>query len=108
MAAQVPYVFYYYFRIEFLTCFSHAADVKYSGKDTSHKKYDTWVCNVALVPRIWQLPEHRHESRKEVSYDPGQLTGKVKLFHVFPGFFSCGFYSLNMWKTSFFIGIAKK
>ena len=55
MAAQVPYVFYYYFRIEFLTCFSHAADVKYRGKDPCHQQDLALVSDIPLVTRIPDL-----------------------------------------------------
>ena len=48
-------VFNYDIRIEFFTCFSHTADVKYRGKDTGHKKHSRWIGDIVLISGIRQF-----------------------------------------------------
>ena len=77
------------FRMEICTCFSHAADVKYRGKNSCHQQHMAWIGYVALMPRIPDMFQHRQELREKVPDGSDKAARKMELSQVFPGFFSC-------------------
>ena len=54
-STQLPYIFNHGIGIQFFTCFPHAADVEYRGKDTGHKEYDSGVSDITLMSGVWEL-----------------------------------------------------
>ena len=65
LPAEVSYVFYHDLRIEFFTCFSHAADVKYSGKNPCHQQDLALVSDIPLVTRIPDLLQQGQQAGEE-------------------------------------------
>ncbi len=75
--------------IEFLACLSHAADIKYGGKDARHEEYGVGIGDITLVSRVFCLPEQADQAREKMFYDFCQFYSKMKLFQMLSFFSSC-------------------